>query len=126
VISTRRIPWLESWWHSTASSSTGCQKLGHPLPESYFVFELNKSAPQQTQRYTPDSLQSWYLPVKARSVPFWRVIRNCSGVSSRCHSSSLFSILSLGILASLAPPPALVRAGVPLVPTTPSFQRHLT
>jgi hypothetical protein len=33
----------------TFSPAIGCQKLGHPVPESNFCFELNNSCPQQTQ-----------------------------------------------------------------------------
>jgi hypothetical protein len=34
----------------TASGAAGCQKLGHPVPESNFSLDLNKGSPQQTQR----------------------------------------------------------------------------
>ncbi len=39
----------------------------------------------------PFSWWSWYLPVKARSVPCLRSTLNCSGVSCSFHSSSVFS-----------------------------------
>jgi hypothetical protein len=32
------------------SGASGAQKLGHPVPDSYFVFELKSALPQQTQR----------------------------------------------------------------------------
>ena len=34
---------------SILSPARGCQKLGQPVPESYFVSELNKGWPQHTQ-----------------------------------------------------------------------------
>ena len=33
---------------ATFSGAAGCQKLGQPLPESYFWFESQSGAPQQT------------------------------------------------------------------------------
>jgi hypothetical protein len=44
------MPWVESISVATASSSSGFQKLGQPLPESNLVCEPNSSAPQHTQR----------------------------------------------------------------------------
>src|SRR4051794_39058882 len=70
--STRRIPWLKSVSVVTFSAATGAQKLGHPVPDSNFVSELNSLFPQQTQRYIPLSCRSWYLPVNAGSVPLLR------------------------------------------------------
>src|SRR5438874_1246994 len=91
---------------STASSSFGWKKLGHPVPESNLASELNSSAPQPAQRYTPSSWVSHSSPVKARSVPARRSTRYCSGVSSWRHCSSDFSIL---LILGATAPPSLVR-----------------
>jgi hypothetical protein len=40
--SVRVIPWLVSVSTSACEGSIGAQKLGHPVPESNFVFEENK------------------------------------------------------------------------------------
>ena len=37
------------------SRATGSQNEGQPVPESNFVSEAKRSAPQQTQRYVPRS-----------------------------------------------------------------------
>src|ERR1700756_5633077 len=73
----------------------GAQKLGQPVPESNLVSDVNKGAPQPKQWYVPGSLVFQYLPVKARSVPAWRVTWYCSGVNCACHSASLFEILGV-------------------------------
>src|SRR6201981_2762597 len=73
----------------------GAQKLGQPVPESNLVSDVNKGAPQPTQWYVPGSLVFQYLPVKARSVPAWRVGLFCWGASCACHSASLFEILGV-------------------------------
>jgi hypothetical protein len=49
------MPRLSSRDSITASRSIGSQKLGHPVPDSYFVSDLNSGAPQPAQRYTPGS-----------------------------------------------------------------------
>jgi hypothetical protein len=46
----RRIIMLSSGRRTTFSSSIGSQKLGHPVPESNFVSELNSSSPHAAQR----------------------------------------------------------------------------
>ncbi len=79
---------------STASLSAGSKKLGHPVPESNLVSELNSSCPQPLQRYMPSSLLSQYVPVNARSVPFLRSTSYSSGLSSSRHSCSVFSSFS--------------------------------
>src|SRR4029453_12692551 len=81
-------------WSSTASDEAGSQKLGQPVPESYFSSERNSSAPQAAQRYTPCSCSSQKAPVKARSVPFSRSTWYCSGDSCSRHSASDFWILA--------------------------------
>jgi hypothetical protein len=35
----------------------GCVKLGHPVPESNLLSELNNSLPQYTHLYTPFTLE---------------------------------------------------------------------
>ena len=40
---------LRSCFSVTASFEIGCQKLGHPVPDSNFVSERKSSCPQQTQ-----------------------------------------------------------------------------
>ena len=57
----------------TAPSATGSVKLGQPVPESNLVSEEKSGSPQETQVYKPLRFSSQYGPVKARSVPCWRV-----------------------------------------------------
>ena len=73
---------------ATASGSAGAKKLGQPVPDSNFASERNSSAPQPAQRYVPERCSSHSAPVNARSVPFSRSTRYCSGVSSARHSAS--------------------------------------
>ncbi len=80
---------------STLSPVLGRVKLGHPVPESNLSSESKSGLPQQTQRYRPGSFDALYLPVNAGSVPFFLVIRYCSGVSSARHSSSVLRIFSV-------------------------------
>ena len=58
LASVRSMPWLASGRASTESSEAGRQKLGQPVPESNFVPDSNRGAPQQAHRYVPASLQS--------------------------------------------------------------------
>src|SRR5579872_4967516 len=67
----------------------GCQKLGHPVPESNFVSELNNALPQQIQRYIPLSCDSAYFPVNGGSVPASRVISNSCADNCCFHSASV-------------------------------------
>jgi hypothetical protein len=75
---------------STADASAGSKKEGQPVPDSNFVSDRKSSAPQPAHRYTPGVWSSQYCPVKARSVPFSRRTRYCSGVNSVRQSASLF------------------------------------
>src|SRR5687767_1200927 len=96
--STRRIPKVRSSCVATLLSETGAQKLGHPLPESYFVSEEKSSVPHPAHRYLPCSFVLTYAPVKARSVPFSRSTWYCSGVSSFFQSlSTLLDVSVMGI-----------------------------
>src|ERR1700748_3062249 len=78
-------------------SIIGWVKLGQPVPESNFMLESNNSVLQQMQLYFPGSWRSHSSPLKLGSVPFFRVIRNCSGVSSAFHSASVFSTRRSGL-----------------------------
>src|SRR5690348_17954144 len=71
----------------------GFQKLGHPVPESNLVSELNSAVPQQTHRYSPFACNSSYSFANGRSVPPSRVTLYCSAVSCFLHSASLFTTL---------------------------------
>src|SRR5262252_5490797 len=86
------MPKVLSSSFSTFSSAIGCQKLGQPVPDSNFVSELNSALPQQMQRYRPVSWLSQYLPVKAISVPSWRVTSKACGESCCRHSLSVFTV----------------------------------
>src|ERR1017187_3624366 len=77
-----------------AFGASGCQKLGQPVPDSNFVSELKSGRSQHTQTYVPFAWLSQFGPVKARSVPFFRVTVYCSGVRSAFHSASVFTIRS--------------------------------
>jgi len=50
VTSVRRISHAPFSWNSTAPGRIGAQKLGHPVPDSYFVSASNSSAPHPAQR----------------------------------------------------------------------------
>src|SRR5277367_6960883 len=82
------MPKLKSVEVRTFSFAIGAQKLGHPVPESNLVSELNNALSQQMQRYSPLSWIS-YWPLNALSVPCWRVTWNCKGVSCCLHSASV-------------------------------------
>lgn len=47
--SVRRMNRPRSSFSDTLAFSMGAQKLGQPVPESYFVLEANSSFPQTTQ-----------------------------------------------------------------------------
>src|SRR5437879_13867156 len=77
--SVRRMNKLRSAFSSMLSFRTGTQKLGQPVPESYFVSEANRSRPQTTQMYTPGSWLFQYSPVKGRAVPLLMQTEYCNG-----------------------------------------------
>src|SRR5271169_5727598 len=87
------MPKLRSVWSLTFCLAIGSQKLGHPVPESNLVSELNSAFWQHTQRKMPLACRSQYWPVKARSVPAWRVTSYCSAVSWARHSASVLTTL---------------------------------
>src|SRR3569833_1137394 len=80
-----------------AFSLIGCVKLGQPVRESNLIDESNRGVSQQIQLYLPGSCRLQSSPLKARSVPCCRVMRNCSGVSRAFHSASVFSTLLSGV-----------------------------
>src|SRR2546425_13262367 len=88
--SVRRMNKLRSCFSSTLSFGIGAQKLGQPVPESYFVSEANRSRPHTTQMYTPGSWLFQYSLVKGRSVPLLTQISYCNG-DSCCRSLDLSS-----------------------------------
>src|ERR1019366_1904679 len=56
--SVRTIPWLASDSSSTLPSAIGAVKLGHPVPDSNFVFDSNSGCPHAAQTYVPASFAS--------------------------------------------------------------------
>src|ERR1700680_4104339 len=79
----------------TVAGSTGCQKLGQPVPESYLVSEENSGAPPHTQRYRPSPLSSQCGPVNARSVP-------CPGREQGQRSSKPSECTKIGSIPGVA------------------------
>src|SRR5215472_8773617 len=73
------------------SLAIGVQKLGHPVPESNLVAELNTAVSQQMQRNTPLSWTFSRAPVNGVSVSACRVTSYDRGGSSALHSASVFS-----------------------------------
>src|SRR6202790_4287366 len=71
--------------------SSGWEKLGQPVPLSNFVSEENSGRSQPAQAKMPlrCSFNSGLEP--GRSVPSWRRISYCCGVSCARHSASVFS-----------------------------------
>src|SRR5260370_8907116 len=69
--------------------SIGVQKLGHPVPLSYFVVEENRSSSQPAQAKLPRRFSCSSALVNGRSVALMRSTANCSGVKSLRHSASV-------------------------------------
>src|SRR6185295_5741484 len=107
------MPKLRSLVAPTAFSS-GCQKLGHPVPLSNFVSEENSSRSQPAHRKMPLRCSSLSGLEKGRSVASLRNTWNWFGVSSFFHSSSV-CVTSNG--ASAAAP---ARRWLKSTPTPPS------
>src|SRR3954464_13150724 len=99
MTSVRTIPYAVSVSSSTASADEGAENAGQPHPESYFVSDVNSSAPQPAQWYVPGSKTWSYSPENGASVPFWRRIRYCSASSSARHSASVFWIFGNWLLS---------------------------
>ena len=72
------------------SLAIAAQKLGQPVPDSNFVWELKRGVSQQIQLKMPVSSTFKRLPVKGLSVPAWRVTSKESGNSCFFHSASDF------------------------------------
>jgi hypothetical protein len=89
--SVRSIPRVRSVVVSTAFV-IGAQKLGHPVPLSNFVSEVKSSWPHPAQRKIPARCSEFRRLVPARSVPWLRRTRNCSGDSRARHSSSFLGM----------------------------------
>jgi hypothetical protein len=68
--------------------SIGLKKLGQPVPDSYFVSEVNSGWSQPAQTKVPLRFSAFSGLVRARSVPCYRSTRYCSGVSRCFHSAS--------------------------------------
>src|SRR6266850_1377748 len=75
--------------------ASGCQKLGQPVPLSYFVSEENSGRSQPAHANVPLRFSALSGLLPARSVPCLRSTSYCAGVRMRRHSSSLFSISNL-------------------------------
>src|SRR3954465_7571955 len=87
---------------STASENIGSVKLGHPVPDSNFVSELNSALPHPPQRWPPSPFSLTYLPVNGGSVAALRRTSYWSASSSARHSCSLFwtfSVFSMSLLS---------------------------
>src|SRR5207247_2523940 len=88
------------------------------------------SAPQAAHRYTPGRCSSQYAPVNARSVPFSRSTRYCSGVRRCRHSSSVLITSELIRSSSGGSLPAIGSntGPAPVVPepVVPVLERPLT
>src|SRR3989449_11501802 len=63
------------------------KKLGQPVPDSYFISEVNRGRPQPAQANTPARFSSLSALVPARSVPSSRSTRNASAGRRLRHSS---------------------------------------
>src|SRR6202022_4220792 len=97
------MPKVESRISRTFSFAIGAQKLGHPVPDSNFVSELNRALSQPTQRYKPLSCTFQYCPVKARSVSARRVMSNAFDPNCFRHSASLLTTLGTRTFCSRFP-----------------------
>src|SRR5207249_5990386 len=80
------------------------KKLGHPVPLSYFISELNSGRAQPAQTKTPARFSSLSGLVNGRSVDSLRSTKNCGSERVCFHSASLFcrGAVLLATLASLA------------------------
>src|ERR1700730_13844781 len=97
------MPRLLSVELRTFSFAIGAQKLGHPVPDSNFVSELNRALSQHRQRYKPLSCTFQYCPVNARSVPTGRVMSNAFDPNCFRHSASLLTTLGTRTFCSRFP-----------------------
>src|SRR5256885_2177367 len=86
--------------YSIEPSVVGLKKLGHPHPESNLLSDSNKGVPQQTQVYSPRSLEFQNSPVNARSVAPSRVTLYC--VSFNRSSQNDFGWFFQSMLVTIA------------------------
>src|SRR3989338_3276500 len=86
--SVRCMPWLSSDLVPTFSATAGSVNDGQPEPESNFLSDENRAAPQARQWYIPSSWLSTYFPEKGASVPLSRSTWYSSGVSFSFSFSS--------------------------------------
>src|SRR6266404_7614696 len=103
LTAVRAIPKVLSWSRRTFSSATGAQKLGHPVPDSNLVSELNSALSQQMQRNSPFSWRFQYWPVNASSVSACRVMSKAFGDSCCFHSASVLITLGTPTFLSFFP-----------------------
>src|SRR3979411_51478 len=97
------MPKVESPISQTFSFAIGAQKLGHPVPDSNFVSELNSALSQHTHRYKPLSCKFQYCPVYARSVSARRVTSYASEPNCFLHSTSLLTTFGTRTFCSRSP-----------------------
>src|SRR5438105_14033106 len=72
------------------------KKLGHPVPDSYFMAEVKSGSPQPAQAKMPSRFSSLSGLVPARSVPSSRMTWNDSAGRRLRHSSFDSFSASLG------------------------------
>src|ERR1700751_3436738 len=102
------MPRVRSGISVILSLASAVQKLGQPLPLSYFDSDEKSSVPHPAHVYTPVSLLWSSFPVKAGSVAFFRSTLYCCGSSSFFHSSSvLFTTITSRMLGQYLNAPLL-------------------
>ncbi len=82
------MPWVASRFSATRLGSTGCVKLGQPVPDSNLSVELNSGSPVVTSTYSPALWLSQNSFRNGGSVPAFWVISNCTGDSVRRSCST--------------------------------------
>src|SRR5262249_59553400 len=98
------------------ASFNGCQKLGQPVPLSYFVSEENSGRSQPAQAKVPLRFSRLSGLVPARSVPCRRSTSYCADVRCVRHSASLFSTSNFSAGAASLEEPHLKTADIATVP----------
>ena len=68
------------------------KKLGHPVPLSYFIAEVNSARSQPAQRNTPGRFSLFKELVNGRSVASRRSTSNASGWVSFSRQACLLSV----------------------------------
>src|SRR5262249_41600895 len=104
--------------------SSGSQKLGQPVPLSNFVVEEKSGRPQPAQEKGPRRRSCSSALEKGRSVASRRGTSYCNGVSSRCHSASVWATSNPA--AEAGEPRRQVEATAAAAPTNaPAMRRRL-